>query len=686
MNNFIHVSDYAGEGGMWPALAVPYYNDASPLSVDNRLRIFPGVTVKMAPSSYLSDSGFGNGVLAFGTKDQPIVFERADPTQPWSALHADRTEGGRLRHVNVRGNSAGVNGGQWRLENCILQNNAIGTSGLAIVSGAQYLANTTGHDTGASSSLNGGANPNTFEGNGTGVNYSPDARNSWWGSPTGPRVSSNPGGTGDPIANSSTPYQPFLTTRPSYADAPPEVVMLRPSFQVDQGAKITLRWNATGDGTIVSQRIMFSPVGNVPASFQTVATLPGDQRSYEWTVPNIGFTVNGNDAFIKVVAVDNTGKESFDEAEVVLPTNDIGGTVTWGFAAGQTFTPGEFLPNVYTVANLDPYMTRVEYYLEDVRGEQRKMFSRGVNGEGLPFFSTDTARFVVSYGDTTNHRKYWYSPFFKIRPDSRLGDTPPSVTLTSPQAGQPIPPNSIVPITWIASDDEGLRSFDIIASYDSGRTWQPVVKGLPGTARGYDWLTAPGTGYAAGTARVKVIAKDWRFQTSSDGTDRITALSRKTHGAAGAFDVNLPLSGTPGVECRSGGPSGTHQVVVTFPAPVSASNPRVLSGSGSVASFSAAGSQVTLNLTGVANSQRLMLAVTAAENGGSAADVTIPMAVLLGDTNGDGTVNAGDSLQTRSRSGAGIDPTTFRSDVNTDGAINAGDGTIVRNNSGTALP
>ena len=30
-----------------------------------------------------------------------------------------------------------------------------------------------------------------------------------------------------------------------------------------------------------------------------------------------------------------------------------------------------------------------------------------------------------------------------------------------------------------------------------------------------------------------------------------SAVSRKLHAAAGSFDINLPLSGTPGIECRS---------------------------------------------------------------------------------------------------------------------------------------
>ncbi|CAN5756574.1 hypothetical protein BH20VER1_BH20VER1_27750 [soil metagenome] len=681
--NFIHVSEYAG--GLWPKFSIPYYNDASPLTVGRTLHIFPGATVKMALNSYIIDDGFGNGVRAFGTKAQPIVFERADPAQAWYALRAEHAQGGRMRHTIVRGNTAGVNAGGWRLENCVLQNNLVGTAGLALVSGTQYLANEIGHDGGVLGSLNGGANPNTFEGNGTGVSYSADARYVWWGSPTGPRSPFNPGGTGDSITDSRTPFQPFLSARPSYTDAPPEVVLQRPSFQLSKGSKVMLRWNASDDGAILSQRILFSPVGNRLASFETIATLGGDQRSYEWTVPDIGFTVNGSDAFIKVVAVDNTGKESFDEAVIVIPTNDVAGAVTFGFAAGQAFGSGEFIASVYTVSGVDPYMTRVEYYLEDVRGESRRLSGRGLNGEGLPFVSTDTARFVVAFGDTGNRRKYWYSPFFKIRPDARVNDAPPSVTLTSPQPGQPFPANTSVPVTWTASDDEGLRSFDLIASYDSGRTWQPVVRDLPGTARSYEWQTAPGTGYAGGV-RVKVIAKDWRFQTSSDGTDRIGAVSRKTHGNEGTFDVALPLTGNPGIECRSGGASASHQLIVTFPSSVTANDPRIINGTGNIESFGVSGSQVVLNLTNVSNSQLLRLAITAAEAGAAASEVTIPFAVLLGDTNENGFVSATDIGQTKGQAGQPVSAGNFRTDVNANGSINSTDIGIVKSRSGSQLP
>ncbi len=44
----------------------------------------------------------------------------------------------------------------------------------------------------------------------------------------------------------------------------------------------------------------------------------------------------------------------------------------------------------------------------------------------------------------------------------------------------------------------------------------------------------------------------------------VSGVSRKTHGPAGVFDINLPLSGDVGIECRTGGANGDHQVVVTF--------------------------------------------------------------------------------------------------------------------------
>ena len=67
-------------------------------------------------------------------------------------------------------------------------------------------------------------------------------------------------------------------------------------------------------------------------------------------------------------------------------------------------------------------------------------------------------------------------------------------------------------------------------------------------------------------------------------------------------------------------------------------------------------------------------------------NITIPMSILIGDTNANRTVNAADVAQTKSRLGQTIDATNFRSDVNANGSINAADTAIIKQHSGTSLP
>jgi len=127
-----------------------------------------------------------------------------------------------------------------------------------------------------------------------------------------------------------------------------------------------------------------------------------------------------------------------------------------------------------------------------------------------------------------------------------------------------------------------------------------------------------------------------------------SAFSRKIHGGAGTFDLPLPLTGNAGIECR-GGPA--HQLIINFASAVTVESAAVTSGTGSVGTFSVSGSQVTVNLTGVSNAQGIALTLGNVNDGTNSGDVVVPMSVLLGDTNSDAIVNAGDALQTRNRSG-----------------------------------
>ncbi len=162
-------------------------------------------------------------------------------------------------------------------------------------------------------------------------------------------------------------------------------------------------------------------------------------------------------------------------------------------------------------------------------------------------------------------------------------------------------------------------------------------------------------------------------------------VSQKTHGAD-SFGINLPLTGTPGIECRSGAPSGNHQVAVTFVAPVTFASAVVTSGTGSVASASAVGNQVLINLISVANAQTITIKLSGVHDAQKTGDLVIPMSVLLGDTNGNGTVSAADIGQTKAQSGQITTTANFRTDVNVSGSITAADIGLVKSNAGTGLP
>ena len=165
------------------------------------------------------------------------------------------------------------------------------------------------------------------------------------------------------------------------------------------------------------------------------------------------------------------------------------------------------------------------------------------------------------------------------------------------------------------------------------------------------------------------------------------AVSRKTQGAAGTFDINLPLSGEPGLESRSSG--GNHTMVITFSNDVVSGNATVINGTGSVSgSPTFSGNTMTVNLTGVTNAQTITVRLSNVTDVNSQVlpDTDISMNVLIGDVNANKAVNATDVSQTKSSVGVPVDGTNFRRDVNVNGVINASDTAIVKANLGTGIP
>src|SRR3984893_7835621 len=168
----------------------------------------------------------------------------------------------------------------------------------------------------------------------------------------------------------------------------------------------------------------------------------------------------------------------------------------------------------------------------------------------------------------------------------------------------------------------------------------------------------------------------------------LTAVSRKIHGSAGTFNIALPLVGTPGIECRTGGANTAHQIVVTFPRTVTLSGASVTSGTGSVSGspIVTEGTTGTINLTGVTKAQTITVTLAGVNDGITTNNVNINMGVLWGDTTGNGFVNSADVSQTQAQSGWPVTSSNFREDVTANGFINSGDVGVVQWQSGHSLP
>jgi hypothetical protein len=169
-----------------------------------------------------------------------------------------------------------------------------------------------------------------------------------------------------------------------------------------------------------------------------------------------------------------------------------------------------------------------------------------------------------------------------------------------------------------------------------------------------------------------------------------SAFSRKGH-ASGVYDISLPRNGNPGIECRLGGGANfdSHTILVTFPTAVTVGGVTVASANGLATATHSVGSAgvVTINLFAVADQQTVTVTLNNVNDGQGVGDVSIPMAVLLGDTNLNRVVNASDVAQVKAQSGQAVSFTNYRLDVNASGGfINASDIGIVKSQSGRALP
>ena len=473
----------------------------------------------------------------------------------------------------------------------------------------------------------------------------------------------------DPASPTSAPGMPFVTQRRI-------------------GNIVRLAWSEADSGNSMINN--YQILRSTSAGNETLlATISGTQTG--GTYDDVTATDNSKTYYYKVIAVNSVGPSCANNeiaapfvgdtcSGVIIHKNDPSHPESTGGGTGMAQPPAPQLLIDYVAVGEPPGTNQLMFKMKvgnlttlppnsqwrvvwNSFASPSEQFYVGMttdqNGVASFEYGTEVTTVVVAVGIGSDNKLGAADPGSSYNPDGTITIYVPKSAVGSPRPGDLL--GAVNGRTYVAPVAQGRRLID-----------HTFAKG--NTDNGYPPATYTITGNSI---------------CSSGNIEPISAVSRKTHGSAGDFDIDLPLTGQPGIEDRTGGASGSYKVIVTFAVPVSVTNATVTpgnGGSGSVSNFSVNNTQVTVNLTNVTDAQTLTINLLGVSGGGNSGNVAVPMSVLVGDTNADRFCDAVDVSQTKSQSGNAVGLSNFREDVNVDGFIDAVDTALVKSKSGTALP
>ena len=370
-------------------------------------------------------------------------------------------------------------------------------------------------------------------------------------------------------------------------------------------------------------------------------------------------------------AKDGAATPSFDQNTKV----NLGGSI--GF--GEPINPDGLSGQVFLAVDRSGTSTNNNVYMmasvvpNGFNNGSDVMFARSTDG-GRTFSAP-----VRVNDDPVNHSKWHWFGTLAVAPNGRID----SVWLDTRNAAN-------------NTDTQLFYSF----SADGGVTWAPNVAvsssfnpflGYPNQNKLGDYLTivSDNTGGNVAYAATFNGEEDVYYVRVAPAANELALQSAAS--IKGDFAIDLPLTGSPGIEDRSGGRQGNYTISFAFNHSLTGVAGATTS-CGAIASSAIDGSdptrwtvnvraadcnaqEVTITLTGISDDQSNTL---------PSASVTVGL--LLGDVDADRTVTKTDFDLTKADNGQSADETNFREDVRVNGVIDRNDAKLVKQQAGRSLP
>jgi IPT/TIG domain/Dockerin type I domain len=257
------------------------------------------------------------------------------------------------------------------------------------------------------------------------------------------------------------------------------------------------------------------------------------------------------------------------------------------------------------------------------------------------------------------------------------GPPPPTITSINPASAYTGQQVTLVGSNFAANATVTIGG--VAAAVQGAATATTLVVLVPVVALGAQPVIVTVDGISSAASPMMIIASPITL---------LSVQSRKTHGAAGTFSIDIDNSqnanGPVTVEPRTRGAG--HVIVFGFSSVViSPGTISAVDSLGNAVAFQSVfqDQEVSVLLTDVSDNQRVTINLLGV-NGTSQTAATIGF--LVGDVNGSRSVNATDIAGIKGRSGLAVDASNFQFDVNASGGINATDISAVKVRSGLLLP